>query len=78
LVTPLEFKQHEQRLLVNVATSEKRLNGRFQQAFIDLSTTLSSNIITQLATIKQANNQPAISSGVNDMPEGQNYGALHP
>jgi hypothetical protein len=29
-VTSLEFRQHEQRLLANVAASEERLNGRFQ------------------------------------------------
>ena len=28
-VTSIEFKEHEQRLLVNAAASEERLNGRF-------------------------------------------------
>jgi hypothetical protein len=52
-VTSLLFKEHEQRLLANVAALEERLNGRFQQAFTELTATLSSTIITQLAAAKQ-------------------------
>jgi hypothetical protein len=33
IVTSLEFKQKEQRLLANAAVSQDRLNGQFQQAF---------------------------------------------
>jgi hypothetical protein len=49
-VTSIEFKRHEQRLLVHVATSEERLNGRFQHAFTELTATLGSTIITPLAS----------------------------
>jgi hypothetical protein len=49
-VTSVELKQHEQRLLANAAALEERLNGRFQQAFTELTAMLSSTIITQLAT----------------------------
>jgi hypothetical protein len=53
-VRSIEFKQQEQRLLANAAALEERLNGQFQQAFTKLTATLSSTIITQLATAKQA------------------------
>jgi hypothetical protein len=51
-VTSSEFKQHEQGLLANAATSENHLNDRFQQAFTELTATLSSTLITQLAATK--------------------------
>jgi hypothetical protein len=69
-VTSVESKEHEQRLLANAAASEKRLNGRFQQAFTEVTSTLSSTIITQLATAKQVNTQLASPVGVNDTPKG--------
>jgi hypothetical protein len=52
-VTSIEFKEHEQRLLANDAPSEERLNCHFQEAFTELTATLSSIIITQLAAAKQ-------------------------
>jgi hypothetical protein len=68
-VTYVEFKQQEQRLLANAAASEERLNGRFQQTFTELITTLSSAIITQLAAVKQVITQLASPVGV-DTPKG--------
>ena len=71
-VTSVEFKQHEQRLLANAAASEERLNGRFQQAFTELTATLSSTIITQLpsSSANKVNTQLANSVGVIDTPKG--------
>jgi hypothetical protein len=46
------------------------LNGRFQQAFTDLTVTLSSTIITQLAAAKQVSTQLASPVGVIDTPIG--------
>jgi hypothetical protein len=56
IVAYVEFKQQEQRLLANASTWEERLNGRFQKAFIELTATLSSALITQLAAARQVNN----------------------
>jgi hypothetical protein len=69
-VTSVEFKQQEQLLLANAAASKERLNGRFQQAFTELTATLSSTIITQLATAKQVSTQLASPIGVDDTPKG--------
>jgi hypothetical protein len=69
-VTLVEFKQHEQRLLANVVVSEERLNGQFQQAFTELTATLSSTIITQLAIAKQVSTQLASPVGVDNTPKG--------
>jgi hypothetical protein len=70
IVTSAELKEHEQRLLANVAASEERLNGRFQQAFTELTARLSSTIITQLATAKQVTTKLASPVGVIDTPKG--------
>jgi hypothetical protein len=69
-VTSVEFKQHEQRLLANAAASEKRLNGRFHHAFTELTATLSSTTITQLAPAQQISTQLASPVGVDDTPKG--------
>jgi hypothetical protein len=44
------------------------VNGRLQQAFTELTATLSSTLITQLATAKQVNTEPASPVGVDDTP----------
>ena len=68
-VASVEFKQQEQRLLANVVASEERLNGRFRQAFTELTATLSSTIITQLAAAKQVSTQLIYPVGVDDTPK---------
>jgi hypothetical protein len=70
IVTSFEFKQHEQRLLVNALASQERLNGRFHQSFTELTATLSSTLIIELAPTKRVNIQPPIPVGVDDTPEG--------
>jgi hypothetical protein len=47
-----------------------RLNGRFHQAFTELTATLSSTIITLLATTNQVSTQLASPVGVDDTPKG--------
>jgi hypothetical protein len=59
------------RLLANATTSEERMGGRFQQAFTELTATLSSTLITQLAATQQVLTQPASPVGVDDTPEGE-------
>jgi hypothetical protein len=70
LVTSLESKHREQRLLANAAASEERLNGRFQQAYTELTATLSSTLITQVAGAKQVSTQPTSQVDVEDTPKG--------
>jgi hypothetical protein len=70
-VTSVEFKDHEQRLIANAAASEERLNGWLQQAFTELTATLSSTIITQPAPAKQVSTQLASPVGVNETPKGE-------
>jgi hypothetical protein len=48
------------------------MNGWFHHAFTELSTTLSSTLITKLGEVRQVSNQPAIP-GVSDALEGGDY-----
>jgi hypothetical protein len=58
------------RLLANATTSEERMDGRFHQAFTELTATLSSTLITQLAAIQQVLTQRACPVGVDGTPKG--------
>jgi hypothetical protein len=46
------------------------MNGRFQQAFTELTAKLSSTLITYVAAAKQVITQPAYPVGVGDTPKG--------
>jgi hypothetical protein len=65
-VTSLQFKQQEQRLLANASASQERMNGRFRQAFTELTATLSSTLIIQLAAARRVSTQPTSPVGVDD------------
>jgi hypothetical protein len=64
--TSLGFKENEQRIFANAAALEERLNDRFQQAFTEVTATLSSKLITQPSATKQVDTQPTIPVGGND------------
>jgi hypothetical protein len=70
IVTSSEFEQQEQRLLANAATSKERLNGRFQQAFPELTATLSLTLVTQLGIAKRITTRPINHVGADDTPKG--------